>query len=106
MTPSLNVFDVIVVGTGPGGASVARDLTKYGKKVLILERGDYEPTQGKFSQMLKRGWIPVTKMPITTRGTMVPRGITTGGTGKTPVTIWLANLLRKINHTPAVVSRG
>ncbi|MBN2549165.1 MAG: GMC family oxidoreductase [Anaerolineales bacterium] len=31
--------DVIVVGSGPGGASVARELTKNGKKVLLLERG-------------------------------------------------------------------
>jgi len=84
MTPSYykfdTEFDAIVVGTGPGGGSVARDLTKYGKKVLILERGDYEPTRGNVTQMLKRGWIPVTKMPITTRGALVPRGITTGGT--------------------------
>jgi len=31
--------DVIVVGSGPGGASVARGLAGQGKKVLILERG-------------------------------------------------------------------
>lgn len=36
--------DVIVVGSGPGGASVARELTRRGKKVLILERGiDHRP---------------------------------------------------------------
>jgi choline dehydrogenase-like flavoprotein len=32
-------FDVIVVGSGPGGASVARDLARAGKRVLIMERG-------------------------------------------------------------------
>jgi choline dehydrogenase-like flavoprotein len=31
--------DVIVVGSGPGGATVARELTQKGKTVLILERG-------------------------------------------------------------------
>ena len=34
--------DVIVVGTGPGGATIARQLARTGKKVLLLERGiDY-----------------------------------------------------------------
>ena len=32
-------FDVIVVGTGPGGATVAKELSKRNKKVLMLERG-------------------------------------------------------------------
>lgn len=31
--------DVIVVGSGPGGATIARELTQRGKTVLILERG-------------------------------------------------------------------
>ena len=34
--------EVVVVGSGPGGASVARQLARAGKKVLLLERGhDY-----------------------------------------------------------------
>jgi len=36
--------DVIVVGSGPGGATVARELARAGKSVLLLERGqDYRP---------------------------------------------------------------
>jgi choline dehydrogenase-like flavoprotein len=35
----IDVFDSIVVGSGPGGATVARDLARAGRRVLILERG-------------------------------------------------------------------
>jgi len=36
--------DVIVVGSGPGGATVARELSRAGKHVLLLERGrDHRP---------------------------------------------------------------
>ena len=33
------IYDVIVVGTGAGGATVAKELSKNGLKVLILEKG-------------------------------------------------------------------
>lgn len=40
-------YDVIVVGSGPGGASLAQRLAPTGKKILILERGDYLPRSQK-----------------------------------------------------------
>jgi choline dehydrogenase-like flavoprotein len=44
MNPALNTSDVIVVGSGPGGATVARELARKGQKVLLLERGiDHRP---------------------------------------------------------------
>jgi len=43
-------FDVIVVGTGPGGATVARDLTIKNKKVLMLEWGDNAAVKGSNGQ--------------------------------------------------------
>ena len=36
-------YDLIVIGSGPGGASLAHRLAPTGKKILILERGDYLP---------------------------------------------------------------
>jgi choline dehydrogenase-like flavoprotein len=34
-------YDVIVIGSGPGGATMAWKLAQTGKRILLLERGDY-----------------------------------------------------------------
>jgi choline dehydrogenase-like flavoprotein len=34
-------FDVIVIGTGAGGGTIAHTLAQTGKRILLLERGDY-----------------------------------------------------------------
>ena len=36
-------YDVIVIGSGPGGGSLAQRLAPTGKRILMLERGDYLP---------------------------------------------------------------
>jgi choline dehydrogenase-like flavoprotein len=36
-------YDLIVIGSGPGGGSLAHRLAPTGKRILILERGDYLP---------------------------------------------------------------
>ncbi len=38
-----NAYDIIVIGSGPGGASLAHRLAPTGKRILMLERGDYLP---------------------------------------------------------------
>jgi choline dehydrogenase-like flavoprotein len=35
--------DIIVIGSGPGGASLVHRLAPTGKRILLLERGDYLP---------------------------------------------------------------
>jgi len=37
----MNHYDVVVIGSGPGGASLAHKLASTGKRILLLERGDY-----------------------------------------------------------------
>ena len=36
-------YDVIVIGSGPGGGSLAHRLAPTGKRILMIERGDYLP---------------------------------------------------------------
>ncbi len=42
---SENHYDVIIIGTGAGGGTLAWALAPTGKRVLILERGDYVPRE-------------------------------------------------------------
>lgn len=38
-----NQYDIIIIGTGSGGGTIAYALAKSGKKILILERGGFIP---------------------------------------------------------------
>ncbi len=38
-------YDVIIIGTGAGGGTLAHRLAPYGKRILLLERGDYLPRE-------------------------------------------------------------
>jgi len=42
---SSNHYDVVIIGTGAGGGTLALKLAPTGKKILMLERGDYVPRE-------------------------------------------------------------
>jgi choline dehydrogenase-like flavoprotein len=44
-------FDIIIIGTGAGGGTLLRRLAPTGKRILVLERGDYIPRE-------KDNWNP------------------------------------------------
>lgn len=44
MTDELH-YDVIIIGTGAGGGTIAHRLAPTGKRILLLERGDYLPRE-------------------------------------------------------------
>ncbi|MBU3914742.1 GMC family oxidoreductase [bacterium] len=72
-------FDAIVVGTGPGGATVAKELALRRKKVLILEWGSDAPLKGTNIQAGKIGGIPGKGFLLTHNFLGVFRGIASGG---------------------------
>jgi choline dehydrogenase-like flavoprotein len=45
MMPLENHFDVIVIGTGAGGGTLAHKLALTGKRILLVERGGYVPRE-------------------------------------------------------------
>lgn len=49
------------------------------------------------------GWLGTARLPVPV---MVVGNITVGGTGKTPLVIWLAERLRARGYRPGIVSRG
>ena len=72
-------IDIIVVGSGPGGATVAKELSLRKKKVLVLERGDNVPLTGSFWSGAKGLLVPGRSILFTRQFLGVIRGITVGG---------------------------
>jgi choline dehydrogenase-like flavoprotein len=42
---SLDRYDVIIIGTGAGGGTLAHHLAPTGKRILLIERGDFVPRE-------------------------------------------------------------
>ncbi|MGN6431274.1 MAG: GMC oxidoreductase [Gaiellaceae bacterium] len=41
----MDAYDVIIIGTGAGGGTLARHMAPSGKRILLLERGDWLPRE-------------------------------------------------------------
>ncbi|MES2351388.1 MAG: FAD-dependent oxidoreductase [Pseudomonadota bacterium] len=68
-------FDAIVVGSGAGGATVARELARSGKRVLLLERGGNTPPRAGLVHLASvSDYVPVAD------NAGMARALTTGGT--------------------------
>jgi len=72
-------FDAIIVGSGPGGGSVANELSKRGLKILILEKGRGEPIKGTAAQLISTAMIPGKSLHFTQQMLSLIHGITLGG---------------------------
>jgi choline dehydrogenase-like flavoprotein len=75
-TSENKTYDAIVVGSGPGGSTVARELSGKGRKVLLLERGKDPIPKGSLFQTLP------TFRPLKTTGkaTIMTQSVTGGAT--------------------------
>ena len=68
-------YDMIVVGTGPGGATVAREMSKRGKKILMLEQGPHRVPDDSIRSTMKDE-----QTFLTPQMCAVTRAMCTGGT--------------------------
>ncbi|HOO73193.1 MAG TPA: GMC family oxidoreductase [Spirochaetota bacterium] len=71
-------YEYIIIGTGPGGAPVALELARAGKKVLIIERGAYHRKLLGFplgARLSERFFV----FNRSKEGVVMERGITVGG---------------------------
>ncbi len=73
-------FDAIVVGSGPGGASAARELALRGARVLLLERGSAAPLAGTLAQMAGMAAVPGKGAFLHRDGSLLVRALALGGT--------------------------
>ena len=72
-------MDFIIVGSGPGGATVAKELSLRKKKVRILEWGDNDTLTGSFWYGARTLLTPGKGMLFTSQLLGMVRGITCGG---------------------------
>lgn len=71
--------------------------------LLLPFAGLYGLGSGLRRRAYRAGWLRAQRLPVPV---LVVGNITAGGTGKTPVAAWLAQLCREAGYRPGIVSRG
>ena len=68
---TMDSYDVIIIGTGAGGGTLARHLAPSGKRILLLERGDWLPASRRTGRHTTSSSTTATspRTPGTTRRT-------------------------------------
>ena len=66
---TMDSYDVIIIGTGAGGGTLARHLAPSGKRILLLERGDWLPARAVELVGTRR----LRRQPLRLRGHLVRR---------------------------------
>jgi choline dehydrogenase-like flavoprotein len=79
MRPIFRSYDAVVAGSGPGGASVARELALAGARVLVVEQGGAAPLQGTLAQMAAMAAVPGRGAFFQRDLSLLVRGVTVGG---------------------------
>ena len=74
-------YEFLIVGSGAGGATLAKELSKKNKKVLVVEKGKYEQKIGTFQDSLRfYDGNKLTKVPKKSKeGVILYRTIMAGG---------------------------
>jgi choline dehydrogenase-like flavoprotein len=93
-------YDVIIVGTGAGGAALAQRLGTRGLKVLMLEAGTTASTLGTFKEALQfYDANKVTQYPATTQeGILLWRTLMTGGSTMTALGNMLPSMITELKR--------
>ena len=73
------MYDVIIVGAGPSGATLAEKMAEAGQKVLILERGAYHPQAMLGKQIPSSLLYDNLGLKFTKEHMLVVRAFTVGG---------------------------
>ncbi len=68
-------YEYLIIGSGAGGAALAHELTKKGKRVLVIEKGIYEKEIGTEPDAFR-----YLEMLQSKEGVFIARGIMAGGT--------------------------